>query len=100
MTGLYPLSLHDSPLREISMLPGALPKPSDERAAIARLDAAGVRLVITDRRDWAVYGQGSFGETFDRILDNWIRQNFEHTSTISVPGLVTRTLDVWTRRAP
>ncbi len=62
MTGLYPLSDRTSPLPEISLLPGALPTKADERAAIARLEQADVRLVITDNREWPGYGHTSFGE--------------------------------------
>jgi hypothetical protein len=99
MTGLYPLSGHSSPLGKISMLPGALPDAADQRAAIAELDRAGVRLVVTDSaKTWAGYGHGAFGETFDRELAGWIERNFDRVATLRANGETPRTLDVWVRR--
>jgi hypothetical protein len=99
MTGLYPLSGHSSPLGKISMLPGALPDTADQRAAIAELDRAGVRLVVTDpAKTWAGYGHGAFGETFDRELAGWIERNFDRVATLRANGETPRTLDVWVRR--
>ncbi len=97
MTGLYPLSDRTSALPELSMLPGALPTEADERAAVARLEEAGVRLVITDNREWPGYGHTSFGASFDRELNRWIEANFNHAETIRVPG-ESRALDVWLKR--
>ncbi len=104
LTGLYTLTDRHSPLPEITMLPGALPDVADEQRAIERLEAVGVRLVITDRRPWPGYGQGAFGETFDRELAAWLRAGFERVATLSVDGASdrngpsTRTLDVWVAR--
>jgi hypothetical protein len=98
MTGLYPLSERRSPLPELSLLPGALPSRADERAAIARLEEAGVRLAITDNREWPGYGHTSFGESFDRELARWIEGNFNHAATIRAPGDADRKLDVWLKR--
>ncbi|HZM19594.1 MAG TPA: glycosyltransferase family 39 protein [Gaiellaceae bacterium] len=98
MTGLYPLSERKSPLPELSLLPGALSSRADERAAIARLEEAGVRLAITDNREWPGYGHTSFGESFDRELARWIEANFNHAATIRAPGDADRKLDVWLKR--
>jgi hypothetical protein len=99
MTGLYVLAGRQSPLPEISMLPGALPTLEDERAAVARLDAAGVRLVVTDfSRTWKGYGHGALGETFQRYLAEWLHDNFVLTWTLRASGGDPRTLDIWTRR--
>ena len=95
MTGLYVLSGHDSPLRQISSLPTALPEPADERAAIARLDAAPVKLVITDSRSWKGYGHTTFGDSFQRDVAAWVERDFERATTI--PGTDGRTLEVWVR---
>jgi hypothetical protein len=96
MTGLYVLSERENPLREISSMPSALPTAADERAAIARLDDAGVRLVITDTRPWPGYGHGAFGETFQRRIAGWLEQGFERVRTIRAPG-AERALVVWAR---
>jgi dolichyl-phosphate-mannose-protein mannosyltransferase len=97
MTGLYPLSDRTSALAELSMLPGALPTEADERVAVARLEEAGVRLAITDNREWPGYGHTSFGASFDQELARWIEGNFNHAATIRVPG-EKRALDVWLKR--
>jgi 4-amino-4-deoxy-L-arabinose transferase-like glycosyltransferase len=105
MTGLYALSGRNTPLEEISMLPGALPSPADERRAIAVLDAANVRLILTDDRRWPGYGHGAFGETFDRDLSRWIETTYERVTTLTAAAHVTfegdqaaRTISVWLRR--
>jgi dolichyl-phosphate-mannose-protein mannosyltransferase len=95
MTGLYVLSGHDSPLRQISSLPTALPEPADERDAIARLDAAPVNLVITDSRSWKGYGHTTFGDSFQRDVAAWVERNFERATTIQ--GAEGRRLEVWVR---
>ncbi len=98
LTGLYTLSGREDPLPQISLLPGALPTEQDERAAIAALDRAGVRLAVTDRRPFTEYGQTSFGGSFDRLLAGWIRSNFAHVATLAPGPGGTHTLDVWIRR--
>lgn len=98
LTGLYPLSDRKSALPELSLLPGALSAEADERTAIARLEKAGTRLIITDNREWRGYGHTSFGESFDRELARWIEGNFNHAATIRAPGDKDRKLDVWLKR--
>ena len=98
LTGLYVLADRESPLRELSLLPSALPSEQAERAAIARLEASGVNLAITDRRDWPGYGHGSFGGTFDRVLAAWIAENFDRETTLTAAGSPPRALDVWIKR--
>lgn len=105
MTALYPLSGHRSPLEEITMLPGALPSVADERRAIAALETARVRLVVTDDRVWPAYDHLAFGESFDRVLAGWIASHFERVATVHTAGWTSfegtqppRTLFVWLRR--
>jgi hypothetical protein len=98
LTELYTLTGRRDPLRQISLVPGALPKPEDERSAIATLERAKVRLVLIDRHTFAEYGQTRFGGSFDRLLDRWIQRNFVHTTRLRPGGGVDHTLDVWVRR--
>ena len=98
LTGLYTLSDRESPLRELSLLPGALADPSAERAAIARLERSDVRLVLTDTREWTSYGEGAFGVTFDRALGRWIASNFVREKTLTTGGPEPRTINLWVRR--
>ncbi len=100
MTGLYALAHRDSPLRDISMLPGALAAPNAEQAAIDRLERSKVRLAVIDQRTWKGYGQTEFGGSFDRELSSWIKRNFQHISTFRASGDRPRAIDVYLRRAP
>jgi hypothetical protein len=97
MTGLYVLSERDSPLRELSLLPSALPQPADERAAVARLERDPPVLVITDDREWPGYDHGAFGATFHRRLAAWISGNY--TQVQSARAGSSRRLAVWQRSA-
>ena len=97
LTGLYPLSGREDVMREISLIPSALPTIADQRAAIARLQQANVRLAITDLRTWKGYGQTSFGDSFDRELADWIHRNFKHAATLRISDPNPRARDVWTR---
>jgi Dolichyl-phosphate-mannose-protein mannosyltransferase len=98
MTGLYPLSGHDTPLGKISMMPGTLPHVSDQAEAIGALDEAGVRLIVTDRREVPGYGRTSYGESFDRLLFAWIERNFDRVRTLTANGEDPRTLDIWLKK--
>jgi hypothetical protein len=98
LTALYTLSGRTDPLRQISLVPGALPRPGDEREAIRALQHARVRLVITDRHRFSEYGQTRFGVSFDRVLNGWIRRHFNHAALLRPGGGVDHLLDVWVRR--
>lgn len=97
MTGVYVLADRENPLRELSTLPPALPSAADERAAIARLEEAGVRLAVIDRRDWPGYGHSSFGVSFDRVLAGWIDDNFVRVRTIRADTARPRSVEIWVR---
>jgi len=38
---------------------------------------------VIDRRTFPAYGQTSFGGSFDRILDAWIRSHFRRVAAFS-----------------
>jgi hypothetical protein len=99
LTALYALSGRVNPLPQLSLLPGALASPAEERAAIRRLDDAKVRLVVTDRRTYDGYGHSSFGGSFDRLLAAWLHSHFAHIATVR-DAATSPTLDVWSRRTP
>ena len=98
LTGLYVLSERESPLREISFLPSALPTAAAEQAAVERLERAAVPLIVLDRREWPGYGHGRFGETFGTGLQAWITREYELTDTLRSGGSRPRTLEIWTTR--
>lgn len=98
-TALYVLADRRDPLPQLSLVPGALPRVEDERAAITRLRSEKVRLAITDRHVFTEYGQTSFGKSFDRVLADWITRRFTHLATLTGgPGAGDHILDVWLRR--
>jgi hypothetical protein len=94
LTSLYVLAERPSPLRQLSLLPGALASTADERAAAGRLDD--VRLAITDRTPLTLYRHGAFGTTFDQLLSARLRRDFHIVATLRSPG--SPGLDVWLRR--
>ncbi len=97
LTALYVLSGRENPLRQISLLPGALDGTRDEAAAIGRLDR--VRLAIVDRTPLTRYRTGAFGTAYDRRIGAWLRRDFTRAETLRGSGPGTPTLDVWRRRS-
>jgi hypothetical protein len=98
MTWMYAISERENPLPEVSLLPGALAGAGRERRALDRLEGAGVRLAVIDRRTFPMYGQTSFGGSFDQSLYTWIRSGFRRVATYSA-GADPQTvhLEVWVR---
>jgi hypothetical protein len=86
------------PLPQISLLPGSLPDAEAEREAIRRLDAAGVDLVVVNTRDLTEYGQGAFGDTYYRTIQDWLDRDFSRVASFGNDGETTVALDVWQRR--
>ena len=100
LTSLYVLADRRDPLYQISTLPSALPTSADQHSAIARMDAANVRLAITDRRTWRGFGHTSFGRSFQQIVAAWLHREFRLATTIRANGEKgPRALDVWIRRS-
>ena len=100
LQALEVLSGRRSALRQLSLLPGALPDAAAERAAIARLEAADVRVVVLDRRALKEYGNGAFGSTFDRVLHAWVTTRFQRVATVGGGGERPLELDIWERHTP
>ena len=97
LQALEVLSGRRSALPQLSLLPGALANPAAERQAIARLEAADVRVAVLDRRSLTEYGNGAFGSTFDRVLHHWVTTNFTHVATVGGSGDRPLELDIWER---
>jgi hypothetical protein len=96
LASLYVLTGRTDPLPQISLLPGTLATPADEDAAIARMDD--VNLAVIDRRKLTQYGHGALGETFDRRLAAWLRDDFERVAIVRGTGAEPRSFDIWARR--
>jgi hypothetical protein len=100
LTLLYTLSGRENPLNRISLLPGALATPADERAAIAQLERSGVRLAVIDKRPFSEYGgHTSFGESFDQLVSKWLHQHFVLARTYRSGDPTPRPVEIWVRRS-
>jgi hypothetical protein len=99
LTALYTLTGRTDPLPQVSLVPGALPTVGDERGAIARLQQAGVRLVVVDDRSFPEYGQTTFGGSFDRTIAAWIKTHFRRAVVLQTPGRNAHRIDVYVRRS-
>jgi hypothetical protein len=98
MTWLYAVSGRANPLPEISLLPGALSGGGRERRALVRLEGVGVRLAVIDRRTYSGYGHTSFGGSFDRGIDAWIRRSFRRVATFTAGSdPESAHLEIWRR---
>ena len=98
MTALYVMADRPNPLPQLSLLPGALATPEDEKEAIARM--RDVRLVVTDRTPLDAYEHGPFGSTYDRRIAAWLRSDFRLLTNVRGAAAGARTLDIWLRRTP
>lgn len=97
LTSLYPLTARTDPVPQISLLPGALPRRSDEVSLIARLERDHVRVAVIDRHAYSEYGHTVFGGSFDTTLATWIHRTWRHVAVVG--GHSSRTLDIWMRRS-
>jgi hypothetical protein len=98
MTWLYAISGRENPLPEVSLLPGALAGAGRERRALVRLEGAGVRVAVIDRRTYPQYGHTSFGGSFDRSIDAWIRKDFHRVATFAAGADPTAPhIEIWRR---
>lgn len=97
LSWMHVLTERQSPLSQISLLPGALPDPAAEDAAAGILERADVRVVVIDRRALTPYGHGAFGETFDQRLSRWVQDEYTRVATYGGPGQAVPHIDVWER---
>jgi hypothetical protein len=99
MTWMYSLAQRTNPLPEINLLPGTLAGAGREQAAIERLRDAHVRVAVIDRHAFVGFAQTSFGGSFDRLLDRWIRARFVRVATYRTgSGVESPRLELWVRR--
>jgi hypothetical protein len=71
--GLYFMADRPPALYELTLLPGLLATPAEERAAVARLRREHVALAITGARDLSAWGTPTFGVDYDRLLGAYLR---------------------------
>jgi hypothetical protein len=83
------MSKHPPALYDPMFLPGLLDSHADEVAAIARLEAEGIRYAVVDKRTFVNYGYEHFGTEYNRLLAAWIERNGPPVATFgdgSSPG--------------
>jgi hypothetical protein len=95
----YVLSERPGALRQLTLLPSALPHLADQRSAIAQLDRRGVRVALIDLRTFPEYGHTRFGGSFDRLLAGWLQRNFVLVKTFGGTDPAARQIEAWERRS-
>ena len=80
--GLYFMSDRRPALYELSLLPGLIDSPAEERAAIARLRREHVTLAVIGARDFSAWGTPTFGVNYDPLIGAYLREAAVSTSTV------------------
>ncbi len=80
--GLYFMADRRPALRELSLLPGLIASPAEERAAIARVRGEHVALAVVGAREFASWGTPTFGVSYDPLLGAYLRGTAAHTATL------------------
>lgn len=71
--GIYFMTDRRPALRELSLLPGLIVSPAEQRAAIARLQRETVGLALLGARDFTDWGHPTFGVDYDPLIGAWLR---------------------------
>jgi hypothetical protein len=71
--GLYFMTDRPPALRELSLLPGLLATPAEERAAVMRLQRERVGLALISARDFSPWGTPRFGVDYAPLLGSYLR---------------------------
>jgi hypothetical protein len=69
-------------LYELTLLPGLLATPAEERAAIERLRREHVRLAAIGARDMSIWGTPTFGVNYDAVLGAYLQRSASATTTV------------------
>jgi hypothetical protein len=71
--GIYFMTDRRPALRELSVLPGLIVSPAEQRAAVARLRRGGVSVALLGARDFSDWGSGTFGTDYDPLIGAYLR---------------------------
>jgi hypothetical protein len=71
--GLYFMTNRRPALRELSVLPGLIDSPAEERAAIDRLRRYRVKLAVLGARDFSDWSTPTFGVSYDAQIGAYLR---------------------------
>ncbi len=80
--GLYFMSDRPPALYELTVLPGLIATPAEERAAIAHMRREGVALAALGARDLSIWGKPTFGVDYNPLLGAYIRGAARTTETV------------------
>jgi 4-amino-4-deoxy-L-arabinose transferase-like glycosyltransferase len=80
--GLYFMADRRPALYELTLLPGLLATPAEERAAIERLRREHVRLAAIGARDMSIWGTPTFGVNYDAVLGAYLQRSASATTTV------------------
>jgi hypothetical protein len=80
--GLYFMADRRPALRELSLLPGLIATPAEERAAIARLRGEHVTVAVVGAREFASWGTPTFGVDYDPLLGAYLRGAASSTAVV------------------
>ncbi len=86
--GLYFMSDRKPALYELTVLPGLIATPSEERAAVAHMRGEGAALAVLGARDLSIWGKPTFGVSYNPLLGAYIRgatQSRETLGTLREP---------------
>ncbi len=72
--GLYFMADRPPAPYELSLLPGLLDTPAEERSAIARLRRAHLAFAVIGARDFSTWGTPTFGVNYDPLLGAYLRR--------------------------
>jgi 4-amino-4-deoxy-L-arabinose transferase-like glycosyltransferase len=71
--GLYFMAARRPALYELTLLPGLLASPAEERAAVARMRREHVAVAAIGARDLSIWGTPTFGVNYDPLLGAYLR---------------------------
>ena len=71
--GLYFMADRLPALYELTLLPGLLASPAEERAAVARMRREHVAVAAIGARDLSIWGTPTFGVNYDPLLGAYLR---------------------------
>jgi hypothetical protein len=66
----------------LTLLPGLLATPAEERAAVARMRREHLALAALGARDLSVWGTPTFGVNYDQLVGAYLRGAASATSTV------------------
>jgi hypothetical protein len=80
--GLYFMSNRPPALYELTVLPGLIASPAEERAAIAHMRSEGIALAAIGARDLSIWGTPTFGVNYNPLLGAYLRGAASSTETV------------------